>query len=91
MLEKRCEPVECFELVWIDGEKVAGLVVESVVAREQHQRGRIGRLDDDIGDHDLEFLDTPRGSCGGFCLCTQEFDFSTFSSRVQDCRGCNLP
>ena len=32
------------------GQEVPGAVVEPIVAGEQHQRGRVRRLDDDVGD-----------------------------------------
>ena len=53
------KPLQRLELVRIDGEKVAGLVVEAIVAGEQHQRGGVGRLDDHLRDRDVELPDAP--------------------------------
>ena len=53
------EAMDKGELVRVDGEKVARLVLEPVVAREQHQRGGVGRLEDDVRDHHLHLLDSP--------------------------------
>ena len=57
ILQKRREPLERLELVGIDGQKMSGAVLEAIVAGEQHQRGRVRRLDDDVGDHHLELFD----------------------------------
>ena len=45
----------------IDRQKVPGHVLEPIVARKEDERGGIGRLDDDVGDHDLQFLDASAG------------------------------
>jgi hypothetical protein len=76
VLEKRGESIERLELVRIDRKKMPGFVIESVIAGEQHQRRRIGRLHDHVGDHHLELLDAFRGRGGGFVVNAQ-------GSRVQ--------
>src|SRR5471032_3360186 len=43
---------------------MSGAVLEPVVAGEQHERGRVRRLDNDVGDHHLELFDAPRGRVG---------------------------
>jgi len=64
VLEERGEAPERLELVGVDGQEMAGLVVQAIVAGEQHQGGGVGCLRDDVGDHDLHLLDAAAGRCG---------------------------
>ena len=60
VLEITREAIECRKLVGIDGEKVPGQIIEVVVAGEEHQRGGVVCLNDDVGDHYFEFADASR-------------------------------
>ena len=71
VLEERGEAVERLELVGIDRQEMPGLVVEPVVAGKEHERRGVGRLDDDVGDHHLELLDSSRCGRGLFRLHAQ--------------------
>src|SRR5262249_30263759 len=62
ILEERREALEGIELVRVDGEEMAGEVLEAIVAGEEDEGGGVRRLDDDVGDHDLELFDASRGA-----------------------------
>jgi hypothetical protein len=62
VLEILAEAVERRELLRLDGQEVAGLVLQPVVAGEEHQGGRVLRLPDHLGHHHFQLLDARPGS-----------------------------
>jgi hypothetical protein len=65
IFEKRREALQRFELVRIDGQEMARLVLQTIVSREKDKRARVRRLDDDVGNHHFQLFDASgrRGLC----------------------------
>jgi hypothetical protein len=65
IFEKREETLERFELMGVHRQKMAGAVFQPIVPGEQCERRGVRRLDDDVGDHHLQFFDSYGGGSRG--------------------------